>query len=71
MDSNTYQLLNAFTRDHTCKSAKVEELINQDSKAWNKNLLQELFSVDEVEMILNHCLNPLAGEDNLTIRGFM
>lgn len=50
------------------ENAKVDNLLLPSSTEWNMDLLQTLFSADEVVLISNICLSPLASDDRLVWR---
>ena len=55
-------------RLHLPENALVRELIDRDTKRWNISLIEQHFSKEEVETILNIPLSPLLLIDRLIWR---
>jgi hypothetical protein len=51
------------------RNSKVAYLINLDSKCWKIDLIKEVFSEDEAQVISNIPLSPLLPQDRLIWRG--
>lgn len=47
------------------KDAKAAELIDQETKQWNEQLLKEVFSSDEIDIISKISISPCGSDDKL------